>query len=206
MKFFSFLVLFFLLVAFACTKTNKSPKVVVCKEGINLLPMYGRVEKCQEQIESDQEFLKTYDDEGKDRSKISLEYVDTAWYYLHQEDYNTAMKRLNQAWLLDSTNLLIYASYVCLLDINKKPDEAIQMMQLTFAKLKQRDEQVALNGIDNDAIMELITSDVPFAYKKTQNLKVARFLYQSLDTLKIEDVDNNDLLSILDEEMPALEL
>ncbi|MGC4022250.1 MAG: hypothetical protein QM734_10045 [Cyclobacteriaceae bacterium] len=79
-----------------------------CKEGINKLPMYGRVEKCKDQLDSDKEFLIGCDKEFKSRQEGARYYVEKAWGYFYSNQLDLAMKRFNQSWLLDSLNADIY--------------------------------------------------------------------------------------------------
>jgi tetratricopeptide (TPR) repeat protein len=75
-----------------------------CKEGINLLPMYGNLPKCELQVKSDNEFLDLADSQFKDRKTAALSYIELGWDYFNKNDLETSMKRFNQAWLLDSLN------------------------------------------------------------------------------------------------------
>lgn len=190
----------------SCKGKKETVTKVPCLQGINLLPMYGRVEKCPEQLGFDQEFLSYYDKEGADKKVIATQYVEQGWMYIHKGDYDTAMKRLNQAWLLDSTNLLIYASFAGLLDMNNQPEASIEMLKLSFDKMKQRPNptEVQQTNPNNAIVMELITQDIPFVYKKNMNLRVANFLNQALDTLNIDGVDNDYLKTLLQNEMNSL--
>jgi tetratricopeptide (TPR) repeat protein len=79
-----------------------------CKEGINLLPMYGNVVKCPEQVQSDIDFLAFADTKFTDRKEAAIAYIKLGWNYFGKNDNETSMKRFNQAWLLDSLNADIY--------------------------------------------------------------------------------------------------
>jgi tetratricopeptide (TPR) repeat protein len=82
-----------------------------CPEGINKLPMYGRVKKCKEQLESDKDFLNDCDKRFASRKEAAQFHVDKGWEYFYKNDFETAMKRFNQAWLLDSLNADTYWGY-----------------------------------------------------------------------------------------------
>lgn len=168
---------------------------VECQQGINLLPMYGGVEKCEQQLRSDQEFLALCDEKDPDRAKVAIQMLDTGWYFLHQGDYDVAMKRINQAWLLDSTNVAIYASYVVVLDLTRKTDDAMKMLDLTLDKISNRENpknSTQMNPSD-ETFFEFVVSNTSFAYKKTNNSGLGEYLLTKLETLNISESDKNRL-------------
>jgi tetratricopeptide (TPR) repeat protein len=79
-----------------------------CAKGINLLPMYGEVEKCENQIKIDNDFI--LESEKKFESiKIASEYyISKGWEYYYANKNDLSMKRFNQAWILDKNNSEIY--------------------------------------------------------------------------------------------------
>ena len=103
----------------ACSSTQD------CPENINILPMYGNQKKCQEQIEIDQDFLKECDKVFKNRQQASKEYTKKAWGYFYKNDFDTAMKRFNQSWLLDSLNEETYWGFGNILGMQMKPEESL---------------------------------------------------------------------------------
>jgi tetratricopeptide (TPR) repeat protein len=115
----------FLLVA--CTVADD------CPDGINHLPMYGKVKKCAEQIESDSTFLKSCDENFKnDRKKASKYYTKRGWQYLYQNKLDTAMFRFNQAWMLDSLNSDVYWGFANLTGMQKKYKESLPLFNRTL--------------------------------------------------------------------------
>ena len=180
---------------------------VECQEGINLLPMYGKVQKCKKQLESDKSFLSLSDKEEPDRVKAGINMMDNGWYYLHQGDYDTAMKRFNQAWLLDSTNIAIYASFVCVLDLTEKTEEAIEMLDLTFDKIESRENPPKPTPMNpsNTLFIEFIIANAPFTYKKTNNSSIGKYLYKKLDSLELSDSKKESLKSKLKSEISDLD-
>jgi tetratricopeptide (TPR) repeat protein len=82
-----------------------------CPKDINTLPMYGHVKKCKEQLDSDKDFLTQCDKEFKNRKEAAQFHVDKGWEYFYKNQFETAMKRFNQAWLLDSLNADIFWGY-----------------------------------------------------------------------------------------------
>ncbi len=84
----------------------------LAKNDINLQPEYGKSEKNPGQIKSDDEFiveiLKHYDD----KKLASKKLTELGFQYLYERgDFPTAMKRFNQAYLLDPKNSDIYYGY-----------------------------------------------------------------------------------------------
>ncbi|MBU2512161.1 hypothetical protein KJ966_12545 [bacterium] len=77
---------------------------VLSAHPINELPMYGGVEKTPEQKKLDDEFIKTVTQQNGTREKASENVANLGWKYLRKGDQKTAMKRFNQAWLLNSKN------------------------------------------------------------------------------------------------------
>src|SRR5688572_8320435 len=95
-------VLFYaLFICFGCRQAD-------CPEGINKLPVYGQIQKCKEQLDNDYKFLQECDKQFKDRQAAAKFYVDRGWGYFYKNQFDTAMMRFNQAWLLDSLNADVY--------------------------------------------------------------------------------------------------
>ncbi len=70
----------------------------------NELPMFGGVTKNAAMIQADNDFIATVLAKGVTRAQGSDKMVVLGWQYFFQHDYTTAMKRFNQAWLLDPDN------------------------------------------------------------------------------------------------------
>ncbi len=100
-----------------------------CPEGINLLPMYGEVKKCEQQIEFDKKFILESEKQFKNRKKASEYYVSKGWEYFYKNEDDTSMKRFNQAWLLDNSNPQIYWGFGNLLGKKKEFVESVKYLQ-----------------------------------------------------------------------------
>lgn len=71
----------------------------------NLLPKYGSLPKLKWQEEADAKFIAAMDEEYHgDRNKASMDMAARGWQYLHAGDHADAMRRFNQAWLLNNNN------------------------------------------------------------------------------------------------------
>lgn len=101
-----------------------------CPEGINSLPMYGKVKKCKEQIELDSTFLKSCDVNFKhDRKEASKYYESRGWQFLYKNKTDTAMFRFNQAWMLDSLNASVYWGFANLTGMKGKLKESMPLFK-----------------------------------------------------------------------------
>ena len=71
----------------------------------NLLPKYGGVPRNEAQLASDEEFIKTIEGlYGGNRIEAAEYFATRGWNYLRQDNRQDAMRRFNQAWLLDKSN------------------------------------------------------------------------------------------------------
>ena len=74
-------------------------------QDINLQPKYGALPKNDAQKAADERFFASIDAYYKgDRKKAAEEVATRGWQFLRQGNAPEAMKRFNQAWLLDSSN------------------------------------------------------------------------------------------------------
>ena len=113
----------FSLLLLSCASTEK------CPEGINLLPMYGRQTKCEEQLNDDKKFISECDAQFKDRKNAAKYHVDKGWEYFYKADYKTSMKSFNQAWLLDSSNADIYWGFGNILGTKHEFRESLPLLE-----------------------------------------------------------------------------
>ena len=71
----------------------------------NLLPKYGAIQKSEAQKVNDEKFIAAADEIFKgDRKKASQHSSLRGWQYVRQGNFSDAMRRFNQAWLLDNSN------------------------------------------------------------------------------------------------------
>jgi tetratricopeptide (TPR) repeat protein len=110
-----FLIIILTSLAIACSTS---------KDNINCIPMYGHRIKEQSQVDADNKFIKACDNQFKTRKEASDNYSKFAWKYYENGDFQTAMKRFNQAWLLDSTNCIPYWGFGVLLGIKDNMSES----------------------------------------------------------------------------------
>lgn len=101
-----------------------------CPEKINLLPMYGKVEKCKEQLQSDREFLVEMDKHFPNRTAAMNDRIKSGWKYFYENDLDTSMKRFNQAWLLNPQSYEIYWGFGNVVAMKGKPKDAIEYFDM----------------------------------------------------------------------------
>src|SRR2546428_13216482 len=93
-----FLSLTFVLICFAIGSALADPLP------LNQLPMYGGREKTEEMKKADGKLLDTIQKLGLSREEGAKKAVESGWGFFDNTDLATAMKRFNQAWLLDPEN------------------------------------------------------------------------------------------------------
>jgi len=71
----------------------------------NLLPKYGSLPKTEWQKAADAKFIAAIDQQYHgDRNKASADLAARGWQYLAEQNFDDAMRRFNQAWLLNNNN------------------------------------------------------------------------------------------------------
>lgn len=95
--------------------------------------MYGGIEKCKEQKQIDETFFKNCDKGFKTRKEASAYFASRGWDFFREKDYSTAMKRFNQAWMLDSANANVYWGFADLLSVQRNFHQALPFFERTIA-------------------------------------------------------------------------
>lgn len=71
----------------------------------NMLPKYGLIKKNESEQKADEKFIASVKEQYKGNlTKAAEDVALSGWRYLRQNDNINAMKRFNQAWLLDKKN------------------------------------------------------------------------------------------------------
>jgi tetratricopeptide (TPR) repeat protein len=110
-------------------------------QNINLLPKYGSMPKNEAQLAADKELLAAIDKQyNGDRKKAAEDAAMRGWQSFRQGDTATAMKRFNQAWLLDNKNGTALWGMAAIQGKAGKMDESL--------KLFSEAEQYVGNDID----------------------------------------------------------
>ena len=149
----------------SCTSTEK------CPAGINLLPMYGGQTKCEEQLKDDKKFISECNAQFKNRQIASTYHVDKGWEYFYKKDYETSMRRFNQAWLLDSLiNADVYWGFGNLLGTKHEFRKSLPLLE----------KSIKLNS-NNPKVFECIATSYGQLFFETKD---AILLNKSIDNLK----------------------
>jgi tetratricopeptide (TPR) repeat protein len=107
-----------IVVSLFCSGCGKTP--------INEIPMYGGIEFTSEQKEINDKFIQAVVKQYGNRKAAAEDAVRWGWnYYNEKHDPKTAMKRFNQAWLLDPNNAGAFFGFGFLMAEKGKEDEAI---------------------------------------------------------------------------------
>ncbi|MBF9224034.1 tetratricopeptide repeat protein [Hymenobacter ruricola] len=105
-----------------------------CLSGINLLPMYGRVKKCPEQLEADKRFLADCARRHKSPQEAASAYAALGWKYFYNNQLDVAMRRFNQAWLLDSMNQQVPWGFANILGRQGQFIESLPFFRVAIAR------------------------------------------------------------------------
>lgn len=143
-----------------------------CPEGINLLPMYGEVKKCKEQIENDNQFLSECDKQFKNRKEAAEKYVEKAWGYFYNSDPETSMKRFNQAWLLDKNNAEVYWGFGNLIGMKQDFKQSTLLLEKSI-KLNPKNAKVFESNATSYGNLFLKTKNIEYLNSTIENLKSA---------------------------------
>ncbi|MDD2776229.1 MAG: hypothetical protein PHU06_09755 [Gallionella sp.] len=127
--------------------------------GLNLIPMYGypHVEKPGWYKEADEKFIrcmvvetsappnsmeedKNCTNRFPSREEASKNVAKFGWNYFHKGDYSTAMKRFNQAWLLNPNNYAAFWGFGLLLSQQDKFAESIIYFEKSISLVESNDE------------------------------------------------------------------
>jgi len=106
---------------------------------LNQQPMYGNQPKTQPMIDADQRFIEDALKTGLTRAQASDKSVQLGWQYFQQRhDIATAMKRFNQAWLLDPDNGDAFHGFaILMMERDHAPIQADALFRQGIAKPRQ---------------------------------------------------------------------
>ena len=141
-----------------------------CPVKANLLPMYGGLKKCDEQIKIDKDFLAECDKYFKDRDTATRYHIDKGWKYFYNNDFDSAMMRFNQAWLLDSTNADIYWGFGNILGRQHKFQESLKYFDKSLS-FNSKNEKVWLSSATSFGQLFFQSKDISLLNKAIDNLK-----------------------------------
>ena len=104
----------------------------VARDGdVNLLPMYGKEEKSRALQKADAKFLAFSDQNFPNRKAAATYHAQKGWDFFYANDFTTAIKRYNQAWLLDSTNASAYWGFGVIEGQRQHNTDALRYFQIS---------------------------------------------------------------------------
>ena len=122
----------------------------------NELPMYGERAKTAAQIRADKAFIKTVTKGGKSREDAAEYFAQTGWNSFYKGDQTTAIKRFNQAWLLDPNNQHALWGFAVIAGGRDQIEEAVRFFRMAIE-----------NGPENSSLRR----DYQFALKELEKSK-----------------------------------
>jgi len=105
----------------------------------NTKPMYGEVVKSNAYKELDEDFRKECLEKFKTIDSSVFVQIDHAWRYYYHNDLKTAMKRFNQAWLLNPQFPDSYFGFAAIVDTTGNPTDAERFYKMGLDKDKNKD-------------------------------------------------------------------
>ncbi len=96
---------------------------------VNEIPMYGSAPLTDQIKKLNEAFVKNIPKDVGGREAATKAAIKLAWQYFYNGDSQTAMKRFNQAWLLNPNNAEVFYGFGFLLSIQRNIDEAIPMYE-----------------------------------------------------------------------------
>jgi tetratricopeptide (TPR) repeat protein len=100
------------------------------KDRINERPRYGGLTKTAAHLEADEQFIAQALRKYGTAQAAMQAHVNFGWHYLATDHAPTAIKRFNQAWLLDSTAADVYYGFSAYLQQQGQTEEAERFVQL----------------------------------------------------------------------------
>lgn len=155
---------------------------------INLLPMYGGVNKSEREAVADSTYVRQVVKKCGSRDQAFIEAIDVAWNYYYNHDMATAMKRFNQAWLLDSTKGEVYWGFGSILATTKAPiDSSLKYLYIAQTKLPENERlksSIATTNGDHALFLKQNNDENWKMYATKMNE-----IYESISTRRQEDCD-----------------
>jgi tetratricopeptide (TPR) repeat protein len=101
---------------------------LACADDRNLLPKYGGLPETAIEREINAKFISGMDkDYHGDRKKASMDMAMRGWQYLAAGDFDDAMRRFNQAWLLNKKNGTALWGMAALTANSEKYDDSVKL-------------------------------------------------------------------------------
>ena len=120
--------------------------------------MYGKTSKCAEQLDSDKDFILECDKIFNNRKVAAEHHIEWAWSYYYNNEFDSAIMRFNQAWLLDSLNADVYWGFGNIVGMKGQFNESLEYLEISLK----------LNP-DNARVWESASTSYGRQFNKTKN-------------------------------------
>ena len=138
------------------------------KDGINERPRYGGLTKTAGQREADEQFIVQALRQYGTAQAAMQAHVTFCWHYLAADHAPTAIKRFNQAWLLDSTAADVYYGFSAYLRQQGQAEEAERFMQL--GKRHDKGNEALLKYYASQTYNQSLRRDYPGAIATNEKI------------------------------------
>lgn len=133
----------FLIGLFSCQGQNQRPD--------NTKPMYGEVPKSKEYQKIDDEFKLHCMRQFGSLGEAANAHIHFAWDYIARDESETAMKRFNQAWLLNPNLPDSYFGFAYLMDKKGDREESERFYQMGMVKDENGEALSRYNKLKDNA-------------------------------------------------------
>lgn len=106
------------------------------QEPDNTIPMYGNIVKRADYKKIDEDFIKQSIKQFGTTDSAAKAHIDFAWRYFYNNDLKMAMRRFNQAWLLNDAYPDIYFGFAALTEMQGNKTDASKFYEMGIAKDK----------------------------------------------------------------------
>lgn len=113
---------------------------------IDNIPMYGQpeIERPEPLVQADKDFIHTVSTQFGSREEASKIWYAQGDKFLNQRNYDFAMRRYNQSWLLDPNNYQPYWGFARILMEKNNIDAAIKHLEKSESLIDDSYQEVAL--------------------------------------------------------------
>lgn len=186
MKYLAFIVLLLIAVPVFAQQISYADWKKEAETQIDLQPEYGNVPKTKEQIEEDRQFIAIVLKQDSTNRKGSEHLIKLGFTYLYRGDLETAMRRFNQAWLLDPKNENAYWAYAAVYFTFNDIEEAS----------KQLDKGLLLNPKSSNILTDKATIYMT-GYMNTHNIAdLNKAIDIFIQSYKIDSLNQNTLFKL----------
>lgn len=162
-----------LLLLSSCASTNPNSS----DSQIDQFPMYGGMDRNSYPVlkAADDKLITDTTAHYGSREKASQAFVNNGFYYYHIDDLKNAMRRFNQAWLLDKENPEVYWGFGTVLHDKGQNCDAMDMMEKALSLNPPKNQGfypdagriITLCGVDDQSLTD---EERTVLFEKTENL------------------------------------